>query len=263
MEWSNNRRITATYQDKSDILYCSIQDLQGNIIIDWNTKIKENGEFVFNFLLALEAQTDQKFKLVCKDKYENQTEREIVIEKTDSLAPQMISKNSYTEDWTKYKQIEVIATDNGIGQVQISFNDETNYALADVEGKRYNRSFRVTGDVYEEQTRAIYLKDGLGNSTANKIVIHKIDNTSPTITKVLKKEENGKITVIVEANDRNEKLEKEGSGIIGYRISRKEEVPGERTFQTSNQFRNLEKGIYYLYVKDKVGNISKIEKVEI
>ena len=88
------------------------------------------------------------------------------------------------------------------------------------------------------------------------IKIGKLDNTSPTITKVETRKEAENIVVTITANDINEKLGQEGSGIGGYAISASKELPTDVSYGKSNEIKVEKAGIYYVYVKDNVGNVS-------
>ena len=121
----------------------------------------------------------------------------------------------------------------------------------------------VTGEIYGEVQGAIYLKDALGNYQMANIKIGKMDNTSPTITNVQTEKTDTGTKVTIEANDINEKLGEEGSGIAGYAITTSKELPTERSYGTSKEIEVEKAGTYYIYVKDNTGNVSARYTVEI
>ena len=128
-----------------------------------------------------------------------------------------------------------------------------------MENNKYSKTYRFTGEAYDDLARYIYVKDGIGNKASYKITIGKMDSTSPTVTNI---KANGK-TVTVEANDVNNTLKREGSGIRGYAISKSKEVPSDNVFQKDNNLTVKEAGTYYLWVKDNAGNLSEMKTVKV
>ena len=181
------------------------------------------------------------------------------IGKIDTKAPTLVSTTAYNTDWSILKQIKIEATDEGSGNVQIALGSEEDYQLGQLDSNKYYREYKLTGDVYEDIVRIVYLKDAVGNVTTKRITIGKLDKTSPTITNITKNEK----TITIEANDINTKLNKEGSGIKGYAISKSKEVPADNGFQTSNKFTVEETGTYYIWAKDNAGNLSQTKQIEI
>ena len=169
--------------------------------------------------------------------------------------------------WSRNKKITFKATDSGVGEVQIAFNNVDDYQLAEKDGNVYTRTYNFYGDIYDKVTAAIYLKDALGNEQMVKVDIGKLDNTAPTITK----SELVGNKVILEANDMHETLG-EGSGVAGYRYvtssrdMNKRIMSGEGTFtETSEIDISNMNDVKYLYIApvDKVGNIGQTVKIEL
>lgn len=258
--FSRGMTITAKFEEAWDsYVEMALYDSDGTIISNWGPAVKDGTIFTREFNVIAETTSSKELTVKAKDRCGNIAEGKITIGKIDTKAPTLVSTNKYNDEWAIGKKITVEATDEGAGNVQIALANEKDYKIANKNENKYYREYNFTGDVYEDIVRIIYLKDAVGNVSTNRITIGKIDCTSPTITNV---KINNK-TVTIEANDINTKLNKEGSGISGYAISKSKEVPTENAFQTSNIL-NIEKsGKYYVWVKDNAGNISEIKQIEI
>ena len=78
--------------------------------------------------------------------------------------PILKSTSDLTADWAKNKAYAARALDEGVGNVEISFDGDTDYQLGtDIGEKNYSRNYVFTGDVYTEQTHTFYMRDALGN----------------------------------------------------------------------------------------------------
>ena len=263
--WTTNKTITITGTEEfSDGVYITMEDSQGQKIIEDAYAPVENKQYSYSFSAVLEAdENGQDYKVTVKDIAGNTATSTKRIYKTDSQAPTLLSPTQYNEEWSRIKSIRFEAQDVGVGSVEIAFNNISDYAKAEQEDKIYSREYTFTGDIYEDVAGALYLKDGLGNVTTQKIIIGKMDNTSPTITNVQTEKTETGTKVIIEANDINEKLGKEGSGIAGYSISTSRELPTDRNYGSSNEIEIEKAGTYYIYVKDNTGNISARYTLEI
>ena len=215
-----------------------------------------NGNYEYISDYGIEAFRERNFTIKVKDIFENEEQQILKLSKVDSQAPSIISDKEYNKEWSKNKFVELQVEEKGIGEVQIAFNDESDYKYAEKKDGNYIRNYKFIGDIYQEMQGAIYLKDGLGNIRTERISIGKIDGTSPTITKVETRKEGENIVVTITANDINEKLGQEGSGVGGYAITNTKQLPEDSMYQENNEIQLQESGIYYVYVKDKVGNIS-------
>ena len=252
----------------SDVVDIALYDTQGNCLVDYGTATNNgNKTFTRTFDIAAEATSSQTLVVKAKDRYGNESTKNIEIQSLDAKAPTLINNEDYTSEWSKNKKITFKATDSGVGEVQIAFNNVDDYQLAEEDGNVYTRTYNFYGDIYDKVTAAIYLKDALGNEQMVKVDIGKLDNTAPTITK---SELVGK-KVILEANDRHETLG-EGSGVAGYRYvtssrdMNKRIMSGEGTFTEASEIdiSNMD-NVKYLYIApvDKVGNIGQTIKIEL
>lgn len=256
------------YDSYSDTLSVALYDLEGNCIADYGTATS-NGDKTFTRSFDIVAETKETETLVvkAKDRYGNETSKNVDVQNLDAKAPTLLNDEDYTKDWSKNKLITFNAEDLGVGEVQIAFNNADDYQLATTDTNNYTRTYNFYGDVYDKVTAAVYLKDGLGNEKMEKVDIGKLDNTAPTITN-LRIEDN---KIKVEANDRHETLG-EGSGIVGYRyITSLEDINEEITEDEGTyieaseiDLNNLTK-VRYLYVApvDRAGNIGTTEKIEL
>ena len=263
--WTKQKQITVKGSDNwSNQVKLSIQDEEGKEVYQEVVVPVQNGNYTYTFIPEIEADSQgKKYKIIVKDVFEQSKEKEVTIYNIDFKAPALVSKTEYTEEWSRSKNITVEATDEGSGNVQIAFNNEADYQLGEEKEGKYIRNYVFTGDVYGEVQGAIYLKDALENYQMTTIQIGKIDNTSPTITNVRTEKTETGTTVIIEANDFNEKVGQEGSGIAGYSITTSKELPTERNYGTNNKIEVEKAGTYYIYVKDNTGNVSARYTLEI
>ena len=86
---------------------------------------------------------------------------------------------------------------------------------------------------------------------------YKIDKTAPTIESLDADYESNAVTFTVIGNDRNTKLNKDGSGIVSYAISNGDTEDTIKEWQSTANFRLTKYGTYYVWTKDVAGNVSK------
>ena len=154
-----------------------------------------------------------------------------------------------TEDdasWTKQKTLIVTAEDSGSGVSPSGYSfDNSTFDSVTVK------------TVIENGTYKAYVKDNVGNLGECSITVTKIDNTSPVITSASYTSVSGTNYITYAVTD-------EGSGPYAYYIGATNEVPSENssswqtnenTSVTTNTIYDATRA-YYIFVKDKVGNIS-------
>jgi len=256
------------YDSYSDILNIALYDTSGKCIVEYGTATSNgNKTFTRSFDIVAEAKETQTLVVKAKDRYGNEISKNIEIQNLDAKAPTLIQNGEYTKEWSKNKEITFTAEDQGIGEVQIAFNDAKDYQSASKENDGYVRKYNFYGDVYDKVTAAIYLKDGLGNERTVKVDIGKLDNTAPKITGTNIAEGKVKIT----SNDRHEKLG-EGSGVVGYRyLTSMEETNEDITENVGTYVESEEipldelKKAKYVYIApvDRAGNIGNTVKVDL
>lgn len=254
--WATSKKITVTGTAKLNrIVYISMYDQNENAIFENSAAVVNNGNYTFSIIPNFEVDMAQNFTIKVADMFGNEISKVINLEKIDAKAPVFLNSPSYEESWQKTKEITLEVEENGSGNLQMALNDQNLYEIVTKEeGANYRKQYRFTGDVYTEKEIAIYAKDGLENVTTKKIKMGKLDNTSPIIENV--KVENGVLKI--QANDVNNELKQEGSGVAEYAISTTKEMPSDTLFQTKSEF-NVETGrTYYIWVKDKAGNYSSM-----
>ncbi len=254
--------------------YCNAVNVK--IVNENEEVVAEGGTNVINqaysisFTPDIEAGEEGKtFKAIVTDSCENSTEKEFIVSKIDRIAPEPTSSNEILGDWAKSKEFTFEATDYGIGNISIGFNDVADYKLAEKNENTYTRDYKFVGDVYSPKNLNVFYKDELGNLKTQAITIDKLDNTAPTITEVRLNKNKLNIT----SNDRHELLG-EGSGVTKYRYMTSEE---KLENVDMSEYENIEVGVdeeivisnindkKYIYVvaEDKVGNVSETYEVKI
>ncbi len=271
-EWSQNKPIvvkgTENYCDNVSIKIVEVGN-ENNVIFYGKADV-ENKQFEISCIPQLELEAlEKKYKCIVTDTCENSTSQEFTISKIDIMPPTPISGTEIDGEWSKSKKFTFIATDDGVGNVSIAFNNIEDLKLANTNEDRFSRDYEFIGDLYQAKEFSVLYQDGLGNDHVQKIIIDKLDNTAPTITKATI---NNNI-VTVEANDIKEGLG-EGSGIIKYKyLASTEKLNNpELTEENSIEVEKTEdiviKDIYkikYIYIvaEDKVGNISNVYEFEV
>lgn len=254
--WATSKQINITgTADMNKTVYVSMYDKSGRPIFEKSAAVVNDGQYSFSTTPNLEADEPQEFTVKVEDMFGNEVGKTITLEKIDAKAPTVVNTPTYDSNWGQYKEVNLEIEENGSKNLQISLNDESSYEVLEkpAEGN-YQKAYRFTGDVYKEKKISIYIKDGLNNITTMQITMGKLDNTSPIIENV--KVENGVLKI--QANDVNNELQQEGSGVSEYAISTTKEMPSDTLFQTKSEF-NVETGrTYYIWVKDKAGNYSSM-----
>ncbi len=275
--YSRKATVTATYIDEYDndnnVLYMRLLDKdKQTVIADWAAALKDGNIYTRVFDIVAEIRDVSNIYVQVKDKCNNITEIDagnVQVQYIDALAPRLIEGKTSTEEWSQKKQITYKTTDLGVGEVQIGFNNQTDFALAEKDGDIYTRTYNFVGDVYGNVTAALYIKDKLGNIRTEKVTISNLDNTAPTITNATINNS----TITIEANDINKKLG-EGSGIVNYRyIASNEKIENINMTQENSKLVEAKgnfkvenvKDLKYIYVMaiDRAGNESNIVEIEV
>ena len=253
IKWNKNKMLTISGTEN----YCKTVTLEilndkGDSIYKGSGNVIDN-KYSISCILDIEADaTGKRFTAVITDSCNNTITQEFTISKVDSISPTPASENEVGGDWAKTKNFTFKATDEGIGNVQIAFNDISDLASATLnESGEYEREYEFTGDVYSSKELSVLYKDELGNTTIQKVTIDKLDNTAPTITDT--NIHNNKLTV--EANDIKEGMG-EGSGITKYRyITSEEKLENPKVSETATEVNvgedfiisNIDK-VKYIYI---------------
>ena len=252
--------------------YCNtitlkIRNATGNIIKTAKVVVS-NKKWNYDTILNIEESlTGTKYTVEVEDNlYNLSPQKEFVVSKIDAKAPLITSDTQTSTDWSKEKTWTASATDEGIGNVEIAFHKNTNNdndayvkATKSKSGSSYSTNYIFVGDVYGSKKINVVYKDGLNNEAVKTVTISNLDNTAPTITKTDISSSVGSASVTVTANDKKNFGGggigvKDGSGVTGYAISTSNKTPSN--FQTSNVLTVNKSSTYYVFVKDKVGNVS-------
>ena len=165
-------------EDKCALVYISMYDSDdnGNPIFENQVAEVVNGQYDFEITPKLESNNSRTFKIVVTDFMGNGNSQEMNIEKVDNMAPTLISSQDYLEPWRRNEKVTFRVKDNGVGQVQIAFNDPADYQLATYNSEEdcYERTYNFYGDVPTPVIGALYVKDGLGNEKTYKINFNKL-----------------------------------------------------------------------------------------
>lgn len=230
---------------------------QQTVLTDWGAATEESDTFTRVFDLSVEVTNDTTVYVQAKDKTGNISVQATQIRNIDTKAPTLVAQEGNTNNWASSKMITYHVNEAGSGGVQIAFNNQNDFQLADVRGNNiYTRTYQFIGDVYGTVTGALYLKDAVGNIRTEKVTISNIDNTPPTITNITQNLSQDKRSTIIaiQAHDMNERLQKEGSGVAGYQITTNNIAP--TNFQPNNTFSIQHNGTYYIWVKDNAGVVA-------
>ena len=268
--WSRTKPIIISgTENYCETVKVKILDDKGEIVFEGGGNVSNNN-YEVRCIPEVECDTKGKiFTVIVTDSCENSTSKEFSISKVDIIPPKPTSNDDVGGDWAKSKDFTFTATDYGIGEVQVAFNDIKDLKLAKENENTYSRDYKFIGDVYNEKKLSVMYKDGLGNTSIQKITIDKIDNTAPTITNT--ELHNNKITVT--SHDEHKELG-EGSGVVKYRYLASEEKIENPKLTNENSIEVLKdeeiqiKDIYktkyiYLVAEDYVGNISEIYEFKV
>ncbi len=269
-EWSKTKPIIISgTENYTKSVTAKIIDNKNNIIYQGTVPVNDK-KYLIKSIPEIEVDKIGKaFTIIVTDSCNNSASQEFTIAKVDSIPPTPTSGTEILEDWAKSKNFTFTATDYGIGQVSIAFNDIEDLQLAKEDENTYSRDYIFTGDVYKPKQLSVMYKDGLGNTSMQKITIDKIDNTAPTITNV----EIHNNTITITSNDEHETLG-EGSGVVKYRyLASEEKIENPTlTIENSTEVNKTEeikiKDIYkmkYIYIvaEDYVGNTSEVYEFKV
>ena len=289
-DWVSSKEIKINgIENYTNIVTIEVIDDKGNIVYNGAANVV-NQKYDFSFIPAIEANDNEKtYTVNVTDANNNTTSQTFTISKVDAKSPSFLTTNNdnieqdttsntiiETNGWAKTKQFDFYFKDEGIGNVSIGINNLSDMTLSTYDDTfdAYKKSYTFIGDTYEPVNYMLYAKDELGNLSTTTFVIDKIDNTAPTIEKVDKEisstevlsatseeethnnevQENEYATLVITANDINEKLGLEGSGIVKYGVQKGNE---NIVWYDTNQIEITENGTYYIYAQDLVGNISQ------
>ncbi len=270
-EWSRTKPIVISGTEN----YCKsvsvkIADENKDIIFEGNAGVNNptDSNYSISCIPELEVDTNGKtYKAIVTDACGNSIEKEFRIAKIDAIPPTATSGNDITGEWSKSRGFTFKATDGGIGEVSIAFNDVKDLDLARFNEVEYSRDYEFYGDVYSPKQLSVLYRDKLGNTSIQKVTIDKLDNTAPTITNT--SIHNNVMSIV--ANDVHEKLG-EGSGVVKYRYITSDKKLDNPDVSTGKEINKNEKmvideiyNVKYIYIEaeDLVGNVSEVYEFKI
>lgn len=300
-EWSTSKQIKVDgHEEYANTVYLRLFDLDGQTdttgyykdlgdpVAEAQQAVGSTGQYTLQQMPGIEAdENGHKYRLVVSDQLNNDVVKDITVKKIDRLAPKVATEDSTQTEWSKLKTVELHGTDKGINKVSVNFNNLVPLEGGSPEletatsGYSYSQEVGLTGDVYGQVAANVLYTDGLGNGTNKRLMIYNLDNTKPQVLSV--DTEFGKDkTFRVFANDMHPTLG-EGSHVAAYMIKQDNSIPSETdsnwitwtadTPQTGSTVTNTVKGymedsvnnygVYYVFVKDTVGNISDAYKFEV
>jgi len=292
-DWATIKELTISgKEDLSKIVTISIIDKESkDVIVDKAQTDVKDGKFTYKCTPPLEGPVEgRSYILKVVDEIGNETEKEFKVYRTDCRAPIIRSEKEYTE-WSQTKNLVFKLTDYGAGKAATSILDQVSYVDAKIVDGGFNACYTFSVENYGVTEYKLYVKDGLGNAALETIKVGRVDNTKPTVTElkhtykydstVVKEEEKDEeadvsaspgplsetkpvgATITVEANDKNTKLKAEGSGVAGYAVTTSKDEIKASDWQEFNTLSVDKPGKYYIWVKDKAGNIADLKVVTI
>ena len=155
-----------------------------------------------------------------------------------------IVATSQNEDYSKDKEtftIDITSTNKNI--IEYSFNNQNWTSVTP------NKEIKFNYDFVEEKNYTLYVKDEVGNVKTTEIIPSKLDQTVPEI-KIETTNNHESYTLKVNLMDTK-------SGVESYQITTTKEEPTEWLSYTNVIEKEItENNTYYIWSKDKVGNIS-------
>ena len=189
-----------------------------------------------------------------EDQVGNKTYQVYSASTIDIKAPEVTIKNTLI-DWGTTDTIQIKATDDVIGISGISISKEEDVYYWEVVEN--SLSYETEKEITENGTCYISLKDGYEHITTKSIVIDKIDDILPSIESLSVSSEWGTSNEITGTF-----VDKE-SGLSGYQITTEKIEPSEYLSISGSSYEFTytvnENGIYYIWVKDIVGNLYQTE----
>ena len=202
----------------------------------------------------------KKYNIKVIAKAENGQTAEVTAEQTTGSIANLTAGDivfTYTVDG---KVIDKNTWTNGTVNVSAKINPEIDIAGLKIQtskdGKKYENADTQT--FTENGTMYVVLTDGKNYGGSAGGAVTNIDTTKPIITEATATTN----SVSIKATD-------EGSGIIGYAITKTSEQPKSEEFTPVNNTKKIsiiendktEGTTYYIWVKDKAGNINDIKDI--
>lgn len=259
--YAQNVTIKSTwYSKRAGSAEVALFDQNGTQVTDWTAAAPSGGAWEYTSVISpnVNLSTAQTYTVRCKNYLGGYGSVDCVIQPTDMTGPILKSTSDLTADWAKNKAYAARALDEGVGNVEISFDGDTDYRLGtDIGEKNYSRNYVFTGDVYTEQTHTFYMRDALGNVGTGALKVNRLDNTPPTVTNVISALDGtghrAKLTATY--HDEHATLG-EGSGVTELAVSKVNDASSLTWKHKDEAMFVTQAGTYYVFAKDSAGNVS-------
>lgn len=182
------------------------------------------------------------------------------IQYLDSKGPEIkVVASDNLNKWSKEKTFTVTATD-AFGTVYLGTCNE-DLKLVSNDSYKNTRTYIVKGNLTGEKAITFYAKDKCGNLSYKTVNLSKLDNMKPKFTGI-------KVTDVFDKGEAVAwKITTGGtdgeSGLSGLAITKTSEEPDQTAYKTVNEIIIPRSGIYYIWLKDNVGNITRSDAVHI
>ena len=259
--YAQNVTIKSTwYSKRAGSAEVALFDQNGTQVTDWTAAAPSGGAWEYTSVISpnVNLSTAQTYTVRCKNYLGGYGSVDCVIQPTDMTGPILKSTSDLTVDWAKNKAYAARALDEGVGNVEISFDGDTDYRLGtDIGEKNYSRNYVFTGDVYTEQTHTFYMRDALGNVGTGALKVNRLDNTPPTVTNVISALDGtghrAKLTATY--HDEHATLG-EGSGVAELAVSKVNDASSLTWKHKDDAMFVTQAGTYFVFAKDAAGNVS-------
>ena len=145
--WEKRKEITITGTEN----YCSsvnVEILDGEEIIYTGTASVKNNKWSITAVPELEAdEVGRNLTVRVTDPLDNSSTQEFLVKKVDIVAPEPVEESIVIGgDWAKEKRYTFRATDSGVGNVSIAFNDLGEYGVASIKITNNNTPAKISVD---------------------------------------------------------------------------------------------------------------------
>lgn len=186
------------------------------------------------------------YYVYAKDKAGNIAKKIFNVSSIDKEAP-VIVIDSFDSAWTnKNIQITFSATDNSNDTIKYAVSKSSSLTAAEVNGTETSYTVTANGTYY------VYAKDLAGNVAKRSFTIGSIDKEKPVITihDYNTAWTNTGVTVTYSATDNS-------NDTIYYAVSSSSSLSASKITGSESSYKATSNGTYYVYAKDKAGNVAK------
>lgn len=261
--WATIKELTIKGTENfSKIVTIGIKDKETNEIIIGDAKTTVvDGKFEYKCTPAIEGPEEgREYILTVADESGNVREHTFTIYRTDSRAP-LLKQTDFTE-WSQTKYLKIPISDYGSGLAQTSLDSQYSYKDTLYNNGLYYGQYVFAEEDYGVNEHIIYIRDGLGNARREVIQIGKVDNTKPTIKNMEYVKDNSGVNVKITGDDYSKELEAQGSGVSYYGFT-ESSIQEPTSWSNNSTLRITTAGDYYIWVKDKAGNVGDVVKVAV